>query len=135
MGTSQTAPVYLPPDNGAALWLLNRRHENFGTRFRAVSIPLLFVLLLISCTPRALSQAAGAAELGGTLIALQQLKATMESAIGTADQATAAKIRQAEIAVDATIAQIKGVMDHGYGLINNTRDQVMGNVATTLIGT
>ena len=69
------------------------------------------------------------------IFALQQLKAQLDSAINTVDQETAAKIRQGEIALNSVIANVKGTMDHGYGLINNTRDQVLGNVATVMIQT
>jgi hypothetical protein len=36
MGSSHTAPVIAAPDDGVALWLLKRRHEDLGTMFRAV---------------------------------------------------------------------------------------------------
>jgi hypothetical protein len=75
----------------------------------------------------------GAAELGASMVALQQLKSQLDSVIGTVDAETAARIRQVEIALDGAIRGVKDAMDHGYGLINNTRDQVMGNIAATMV--
>jgi hypothetical protein len=99
---------------------------------RNLALLIVFALIvgLVDC--RAVA-AQGAAELAGLLVVLQQLKSQMDSVLNTVDQETAARIRQAEIALDSVIEQIKNAMDHGYGLINNTRDQVMGNIATVMI--
>jgi hypothetical protein len=94
------------------------------------------LLCLASVTPSAsLAQATAAIELGGSLVALQQLRSQLEGIVNTVDTATANRIRQTELALDQTIAKITHAIDHGYGRVNNTRDQVMGNVATTIVQT
>lgn len=98
---------------------------------------LAFVLgiSLILCAKPIAAAGGAPAELAASLAALQQLKSQLDSAIATADAETAARIRQAEIAIDGAIASVKDAMDHGYGLFNNSRDQVMGNVAASLVQT
>jgi hypothetical protein len=101
--------------------------------FRTYAVLVCVALTL--ATGRRVSAQAGAAELGGAMLALQQLKSQLDSVVATVDGETAARIRQAEIAIDGAIRNAKDAMDHGYGLINNTRDQVMGNIAATMVQT
>jgi hypothetical protein len=99
---------------------------------RIVAVVLLFAM---SVWPLPTSAQSGLAADAGVLVALQQLKSQLDSVINTVDQETAARIRQAEIALTTLISKLQDAMDHGYGLINNTRDQLMGNVATVMIQT
>jgi len=97
---------------------------------RAIVLSLIF---LLPATP--INAQGPVVELGAVLFGLQQLKAQLDSVVNTVDQETAAKIRQGEIALNGVIASVNDAIARGYGFFNNTRDQVMGNVATVMIQT
>ena len=68
----------------------------------------------------------------GVLLSLENLKSALQSTIGTVDAETAARIRQAQIAIDQTIDKVRAAVAEAGAMTDNIRDRVMGDVYNTL---
>lgn len=72
---------------------------------------------------------------GAAVAGLQDLKASLQSLVGQVDTATAARIRQAEIAIDTTLEKLNALVDRGAARADTLRDKMAGDVFVALAET
>lgn len=70
--------------------------------------------------------------LGGILIALQELKYSLESTVNTVDAESAARINQLSIAVDSAIKEVQGAIDDASKQVQFNKNKVFSDVFTVM---
>jgi hypothetical protein len=70
--------------------------------------------------------------LGGTLVALQQLKSALESTVNTVDAESAARINQLSIALDAAIKEVQGAIDDASKQVQFNENKVFSDVFSVM---
>src|SRR5438093_10123226 len=98
---------------------------------RSLSSLILVFLICVLCSGR--TQAQGSTVfLGGTLVALQELKKSLESTVNTVDAESAARINQLSLAVDNAIKNVqKAIQDVSSGVQFN-ENKLFSDVFTVM---
>jgi hypothetical protein len=97
-------------------------------KLNAVSTLCLILVYTIMPVPAAQAQVVHAADLGGLLIVLGQLRQSLDDVINTVDSESAARINQLKIAVDSTISEVDKVIKDGFDKAQTTETKLFSDV-------
>lgn len=108
------------------LLLMLRKKQFFG------SILIAFTLVLGQTWPSTAAAQAVAAALAPTMLALQELRKTIDSTINTVDAESAARLNQLGLMVDHTIQQVRGAIEDLSNKVQINETKLFSDVFTTM---